>query len=76
MADVIVNSRATFAGGFKGFAIGAVAGALFALMLSWFFMLLNAGEGGPALNMAAGAAFGGGVGLMIGAIRGSRTASR
>ena len=76
MADVIVNSRATFSGGIKGFAIGAAAGALFALLLSGLFMLINAGEGGPGLNMAAGAAFGGAVGLMIGAIRASRTASR
>ena len=76
MADTIVNSRATFSGGIKGFVIGAAAGALFALVLSWMFMLINAGEGGPGLNMAAGAAFGGGIGLLLGAIRSSRRGAK
>jgi hypothetical protein len=76
MADTIVNSRATYAGGIKGFVYGAIAGAFAASLLSFFFAMIGAGEGGPGLTVAAGAAFGGGVGLMIGAIRSSRTASR
>jgi hypothetical protein len=76
MADTIVNSRATYAGGIKGFVYGAVAGGFAAALLSVLFTLIGAGEGGPGLNVAAGAAFGGGIGLMIGAIRASRTASR
>ena len=76
MADTIVNSRATYAGGMRGFVYGALGGALAAALLSFFFSLINAGEGGPGLNVAAGAAFGGMVGLMIGAIRASRTGSR
>jgi len=72
MADTIVNSRATFSGGIKGLAIGAAIGAAISLLLSYFFVLINAGEGGPGLNVAAGAVFGGAVGLIFGAIRSSR----
>jgi hypothetical protein len=76
MADTIVNSRSTYAGGIRGFAYGAVAGALVAALGSFAMAYLNAGEGGPGLATAAGAAFGGGIGLLWGAIRSSRTASR
>ena len=73
MADTIVNSRATYAGGIKGFVYGAVGGAFAAALLSVLLTLIGAGDGGPGLTVAAGAAFGGIVGLMIGAIRASRT---
>jgi hypothetical protein len=72
---MIVSSRATYAGGIKGFVYGALGGAFAAAVLSFFFALIDAGEGGPGLNVAAGAAFGGMVGLMIGAIRSSRQGS-
>jgi hypothetical protein len=73
--DVVANSRSTFSTGMKGLAIGAAAGAAVALAMSVFFMLINAGEGGPGLNVAAGAIFGAGIGLIAGAIRGSRRAA-
>ena len=75
MADTILNSRATYAGGSKGFFYGARGGAFAASLLSAFMALIGAGEGGPGLGVAAGAAFGGMVGLMIGAIRASREGS-
>ena len=76
MADILVNSRATYAGGSKGFVYGALGGGFAASLLSFFMALIGAGEGGPGLGVAAGAAFGGMVGLMIGAIRSSREGSR
>jgi hypothetical protein len=72
MADMIVSSRATYAGGIKGFVYGALGGAFAASLLGFFFAMIGAGEGGPGLTVAAGAAFGGGIGLMLGAIRASR----
>jgi len=73
MADIIVHSRATYAGGIKGFAYGALGGALSAALLGALLILIGAGEGGFGLVVAAGAAFGGMVGLMLGAIHGSAT---
>ena len=69
MADTLTDSRATFRGGLHGFATGAVAGAVVAGLIGLLFAWLNLGEGGPGLHMMAGAAFGGLVGFMVGAIR-------
>jgi hypothetical protein len=70
MADTITDSRATYRGGFKGFVTGAVAGAVIAGLIALLFSYLDFGNGGPGLHMMAGAAFGGLVGFMVGAIRG------
>lgn len=69
MADTLTDSRATYRGGFRGFVTGAVAGAVVAGLLGLLFAYLDFGNGGPGLHMAAGAAFGGFVGFMVGAIR-------
>jgi hypothetical protein len=69
MADTLTDSRVTYAGGRKGFVIGALAGAVIAGILGLFFASMEFGNGGPGLHIMAGAVFGGLAGLMIGAIR-------
>jgi hypothetical protein len=70
MAGTVTDSRATYRGGFKGFVMGAVAGAIVAGLIALVFAKLQVGAGGPGMHMMAGAAFGGLVGFMVGAIRG------
>ena len=69
MADTLTDSRATYRGGLHGFVTGAVAGAVVAGLIGLLFAWLDFGEGGPGLQMMAGAAFGGLLGFMVGAIR-------
>jgi hypothetical protein len=49
--------------------MGAVAGAVIAILVGIVFAIFNLGEGGPGLHAVAGAAFGGFVGLMLGMVR-------
>ena len=76
MADTIEQSSNTYSGGHKGFLIGAAVGAVIAGLVGLVFALLNFGEGGPGLHIMAGAAFGGFVGLFIGAFRAQRKLRR
>jgi hypothetical protein len=69
MAEILTDARATYSGGIHGFAIGAVAGALVAVLISAVFAWFDLGEGGPGLHAMAGAGFGGLVGFMLGALK-------
>ena len=70
MADTLTDSRATYRGGFRGFVTGALVGAVMAALLGVLFAYFDIGAGGPGLHVMAGAAFGGLVGFMVGALRG------
>lgn len=69
MADTLNDSRATYVGGLRGFMVGAVAGALAAVLISAVFAWFNLSEGGPGLHAMAGAGFGGLLGFMVGALK-------
>jgi hypothetical protein len=69
LADPITDSRATCHGGLRGLVTGAVAGGVIAGLLGLLFAYLDFGEGGPGLQVMAGAGFGGLLGFMVGAIR-------
>ncbi|HYC36997.1 MAG TPA: hypothetical protein VEC19_11275 [Usitatibacter sp.] len=63
------DSYATFSGGRYGMVIGAVAGALVFAIGSLAMDLLDVGAGGPGLAVMSGAAFGGLMGMILGALR-------
>jgi hypothetical protein len=60
------DSEMTLRGGIRGFAIGAVSGAVLAILAAMVMAHFNMGTGGPGLHAAAGAAFGGGIGFFWG----------
>ena len=67
--DVTTESRLTLSGGRKGLIIGALTGAVVFALFSIIMDQTGIGTGGPGVNAFAGAAFGGLIGLMVGALR-------